>query len=125
MERLSSTAYAVTDDTTQRRFEPVASNILPYRASQNFNEIYSEPLREEEFIAIRDTPTGPFYVAQILEVTAKDISVHYYGTTHMVLKDAIFKPCWHEVAGDAILLSWDMPKYVNFVDFLEYVGLST
>jgi hypothetical protein len=130
VERLSSTAYAVVDDTTQRRFERVASNILPYRASQpkanataqSFNEIYSEPLREEEFIAIRDEPTGPFYVAQILEVTAKEICVQYFGTTQMVLKDAIFKPCWHEVAGDSILLSWKIPAYENCVAFIEYSG---
>ncbi len=34
VERLSSTAYAVVDDTTQRRLVRVASNILPYRANQ-------------------------------------------------------------------------------------------
>jgi hypothetical protein len=128
VERLSSTAYAVMDDTTQRRYERVASNILAYRASQpkanssaqSFNEIYSEPFSEDEFIAIRDTPSGPFYVAQIQDVTATTIRVHYFGTTHMVLKDAVFKPCWHEVAGTDILLSWDVPSFANFVDFVDY-----
>jgi hypothetical protein len=103
---------------------------LPYKASQpkanatarNFNEIYSAPLREEKFIAIRDEPTGPFYVAQILKVTDREICVQYFGTTQMVLKEAIFKPCWHEVAEDSILLSWRIPEYENFVDFIEYTG---
>ncbi len=87
--------------------------MLPYRASQpkvnptaqNFNEIYSEPLLETEFIAIRDTPAGPFYVAQVQMVTATIVRVHYFGTTQVVLKDAIFKPCWHEIGGEDILLS--------------------
>ncbi len=79
-------------------------------------------MRLEEFIAIRDEPTGPFYVAQILEVTAKEICVQYFGTTQMVLKDAIFKPCWHEVAGEAIRLSWKIPAYENYVAFIEYSG---
>jgi hypothetical protein len=41
VERLSSTAYSVIDDTTQRTYERVASNIrpgIPCRAPQNQHE---------------------------------------------------------------------------------------
>ena len=38
----------------------------------------------------------------------------------MVLKDAVFKPCWREVAGTDILLSWYVPSFANFVDFVDY-----
>jgi hypothetical protein len=66
-ERLSATAYAVVHDETQRAYERVISNMLPYRAfrakvnaNAQYNEQYSEPLTEGEFIAIRDDPTDPF-----------------------------------------------------------------
>jgi hypothetical protein len=130
-ERISSTAYAVTDDTSGRQYERVASNILPYKAirakanaaAERFNETYSKPFAENEFIAIRDDPTGPFYVAQIFELSAETITVQYFGTTQIVLADAIFKPCWHEVAGDNdILLSWKIPIFENHVLFIEYSG---
>jgi hypothetical protein len=130
VERLSNTTYAVVDDTTQRRYERVASNILPYKAhqpkanatAQRFNEIYSEPFTEDEFIAIRDSPTGPFYVAEIQDVNATSIRVHYFGTTHMVLKEAIFKPCWHAAGETDILLSWGVPQFANHVVFVDYNG---
>jgi hypothetical protein len=130
-ERISSTAYAVTDDTSGRQYERVASNILHYNATrpkanaaaERFNETYSKPFAENEFIAIRDDPTGPFYVAQIFELTETTITVQYFGTTHIVLADAIFKPCWHEVEGDNdILLSWKIPVFENHVLFVEYSG---
>jgi hypothetical protein len=129
-ERISSTAYAVTDDTSGRQYEQIASNILPYKASrpkanaaaERFNETYSKPFAENEFIAIRDDPTGSFYVAQIFELSPTTITVQYFGTTQIVLADAIFKPCWHEVAGEDILLSWEIPVFENHVLFVEYSG---
>ena len=90
VERLSSTAYAVTDDASKRRYERVISNMLPYRAkkakgnaaAQRYNETYSEPFVPGEFIAVRDDATGPFYVAEIQDVSPRTLRVHYYGTTH-------------------------------------------
>jgi hypothetical protein len=133
VECISGTAYAVVDDATKRRYERVVSNILPYKASQpkhnaaarSFNQIYSEPFQEEEFIAIRDTPTGPFYVTQVQDVTSNTIRVHYFGTTHMVLADAVFKPCWHEAGEEAIVLSWDVPEDSdwNHNRYVDYHGI--
>jgi hypothetical protein len=48
-ERISTTAYAVVDDASQRRYERIISGLLPYRAekpkgnpsAQQFNEVYS------------------------------------------------------------------------------------
>ena len=61
VERLSQTAYAATDDATERRYERVISNLLPYRAqtaktnaNAAYNLQYSEPFLPEELIAIRE-----------------------------------------------------------------------
>jgi hypothetical protein len=109
-ERLSNTAYAATDDSTKRRYERVISNLLPYRAVKAktnadaaYNQQYSEPFAVGEFIAIRDEPTGPFYVARVESLLDKTISVHYYGCTGIVLDTVIFKPCWHRVDDTEIL----------------------
>ncbi len=116
LERLSSTAYAAVDDTTHRRYERVMSNILPFRATKaktnanaTYSQVYSQPFLVDEFIAVRDDPTGPIYIAVVLEVSQTTVRVHYYGTTGIVLADAIFKPCWHEPDSATIVLSWDRP----------------
>jgi hypothetical protein len=61
VERLSQTAYAAMDDATERRYERVVSNLLPYRAqiaktnaNAAYNLQYSEPFLPEELIAIRE-----------------------------------------------------------------------
>ncbi len=117
LERLSSTAYAAVDDTSKRRYERVIANIFPYRAKKAktnantaFNEVYSKRFVEGEFLAIRDDPTGPIYIAQIQEVRATTILLHYYGTTSVVLAEAVFKPYWHEAGGSDILLEWECPE---------------
>jgi hypothetical protein len=86
IERLSQTAYVAVDDSSKRRYERVISNLLPYRAKKaktnadaNFNPQYSDPFTEDEFIAIRDEHTGPFFPARVLMVTDECLSVHYYG----------------------------------------------
>jgi hypothetical protein len=128
VERLSTTAYAVIDDTTHKRYERVVSNICRYHAEKpktnadaKFNTYYSEPFANEEFIAIRDDITGPFYVARIMEVRDQNILLHYYGCTEIVLASAVFKPCWHEVCGDAIVLSSTSPTSAS-KRFCPYTG---
>jgi hypothetical protein len=81
LERLSTTAYAAVDDTTKHRYERVIANILPYKAARakknadaSFSQTYSAPFSVGEFIAIRDEPTGPYYVALVQTVTAKCIA---------------------------------------------------
>ncbi len=37
------------------------------------------------------------------------VRVHYYGTTSVVLANAVFKPCWNHKDGDDILLLQDDP----------------
>jgi hypothetical protein len=102
--------------------------MLPYRATRakanaQFNEQYSEPLKEGEFIAIRDEPTGPIYVAEVMSVLPASISLHYYGTTGLILATAIFKPCWHEVSGTAIILDFDPGDAdINHLQFIPYSG---
>jgi hypothetical protein len=131
VERLSSTAYAAEDDTTHRRYERVIANMLPYRATKAktnanaaFNEIYSQPFVEGEFIAIRDDPTGPIYLALVQDISDTCLTLHYYGTTTVVLADAIFKPCWHEVAGNEIALDWNCPDDLDWHprQFVDYSG---
>ena len=113
-ERLSTTAYSVVHDETQRAYERVISNMLPYRASSakvnanaQYTELYSEPLTEGEFIAIRDDPTGPIYLAEVVELQPTSVTLHYYGTTGLILATAVFKPCWHAIDGNDILLDFN------------------
>ncbi len=91
--------------------------MLPYRATKAktnanaaFNEIYSHPFVVGEFLAIRDDPTGPIYIALVQDLNAASLNLHYYGTTTIVLADAIFKPCWHEIGGADIILAWKCPE---------------
>ncbi len=79
VERLSQTAYAVTED------------LLPYRAvsakpnaDAAYNQTYSEPFAVGEFLALRDEPTGPFYVARVDSLVDQTVTVHYYGCTGIV-----------------------------------------
>jgi hypothetical protein len=71
-------------------YERVLSNLLPYRAKKakpnadaNFSPLYSDPFVEDEFLAVRDEPAGPFYLARVLLVTDKSLTVHYYGCTEI------------------------------------------
>ncbi len=105
--------------TTRRRYERVISNILPFRAtkpksnaSATFSQVYSTPFLVDEFIVVRDDPTGPIYIATVLEVSQKSVHEHYYyyGTTGIILAETVFKPCWHEPESSDIVLSWDCPS---------------
>ena len=131
-ERLSSTAYVVTDDTTHRRYERVVSNLAPYRANKSkpnnsaqYSEHYSAPFTSGEFIAIHDDSTGPFYVAEVMEVRPTSILLHYYGCTIVVLANAIFLPCWHPTDGDDIVLARTLPMLESNcpVRFTPYTGV--
>ena len=132
IERLSQTAYVAVDDSSKRRYERVISNLLPYRAKKvktnadsAFSPHYSDPFHEGEFIAIRDEPAGPFFIAEVMEVTATQLIVHYYGCTEIALASAIFKPCWHEVAGNQMILDFTCPTPHEWhTQYIEYSGAS-
>jgi hypothetical protein len=76
------------------------------------------------FIAVRDDPTGPFYVAEVMEVSSKSITVQYYGTKHIVLANAVFRPCWNEVLSGDIVLAETIPDPDAWQNrtFTEYCG---
>jgi hypothetical protein len=130
VERLTQTAYVAVDDSSKRRYERVISNLLPYRATKAkinadsaFNPHYSDPLQEGEFIAIRDEPAGPFYVAEVMAVDETSVNLHYYGCTAIVLAAAVFLPCWHEIASNEIVLSSECPEpYDDIITFIPYSG---
>ncbi len=90
-------------------------------ANASFNPHYSEPFLRDEFIAIRDDIDGPFYVARIMDVREQNVLLHYYGCTEIVLASAIFKPCWHEVGDDTIVLYFASPASVD-ERFAPYTG---
>jgi hypothetical protein len=130
LERLSTTAYAMIDDTTKRRYERVISNIARYRANKpkenadaQYNQLYSQQFTVDEFIAIRDDIHGPFYLARIVNVTSVDITVHYYGCTDVILASAIFKPCWHVESDDVIHLDWESPDPARYIPYSGTVEL--
>ena len=108
--RLSETAYSMEEKSTGRSFERVIVNILPYRSSSlktpvDYVPIYSDPFEIDEFIAVRDEPNGPFYIALVTDVTATQISVHYYGSRTQDIRIAKFRPCYHFKDSDAIFLT--------------------
>jgi hypothetical protein len=131
VERLSQTAYVAVDDNSKRSYERVLANLLPYRAQKaktnanaDFPPQYSDPFAEDEFVAICDEPAGLFFVARVLLVISKSLTVHYYGCVEIVLASAVFKPCWHEVAGDDMILAVDMPDDPDHpTRFVEYSGI--
>jgi hypothetical protein len=128
VERLSQTAYVAVDDASKRRYERVLANLLPYhakRAKSNpdalFSPQYSDPFVEDEVIALRDEPGGPFYIARVQDVNTASIRVHYYGCVEIALASAVFKPCWHTATGDHMTLSFEVPddpsEHELFVDY--------
>jgi hypothetical protein len=129
-ERLSATSYAMIDDDTQRAYERVLANMLPYRAvrakvkaNAQYNEQYSEPFTAGEFIAIRDELTGPIYLAEVMDVQPHHVSLHDYGCTEVVLAAAVFRPCWHEIEGTDIVLATECPKPCDdHITFIPYSG---
>ena len=46
----------------------------------------------------------------------------YQHTTGIVLAEAVFKPCWHEVGGHDIILDWKRPEDTALHQYLEYNG---
>ena len=122
-DRLSTTAYRMDEQSSGRTFERVISNILPYRASSIrapavYVPLYSDVFLVDEFIAIRDEPNSPFYIAKVTSVTESSIEVHYYGSTHPDLSRATFRPAWHKPNSDVIHLSTTQPR-----DTIRYAGV--
>jgi hypothetical protein len=104
--------------------------MAPYRAvkattnaNAQYNQHYSQPLVEGEFIAIRDEVSGPYYVAEVMAVDAKTVNLHYYGCTAVVFAAAVFQPCWHEIASNEIVLAHQCPEpYDDHPTFVLYNG---
>jgi hypothetical protein len=108
--RLSTTSYSMTEISTGRSFERVISNILPCRAvsirsNTTFDPTHSDPFAPGEFVAVRDAPSTPFYIAKATSINATGISAHYHGCTHRNIARAVFKPCWHAPNSNAISLA--------------------
>jgi hypothetical protein len=87
IEKLSATTFAMRECSTRQRFERALVNILPYKATAaplppSFDPACSTPLIVDEFIAVRDEPDGPFYIAKVKTVTATTVTAHYYGPTN-------------------------------------------
>jgi hypothetical protein len=102
IEKLSSTTFAMREVSTRRRFERALVNILPCKAATapkqpSFDPACSDPLTVDEFIAVRDEPDGPFYIALVKSVTTTAVAAHYYGPVNPDLPKANFLllPCWH------------------------------
>ena len=104
---------------TGRKFERVLTNILPYRATSarsavHFDPTHSDPFVVGEFVAVRDAPGTPFYIAKITTVVDLGINVHYHGCTHVMIDRAVFKPCWHIRGSNDIELASDPPSNAHF-----------
>ena len=129
IEKLSTTTFAMEECSTRRRFERALVNILPYKATSaplppSFDPAYSTPLIVDEFIAIRDEPDGPFYIAKVKTVTDTTISVHYYGSTNPDVSKAKFLPCWHLPNNDVMRRQiLPPPNHIPYSGELEIASL--
>jgi hypothetical protein len=108
--RLSTTAYAMTEDATDRRFERVLTNILPCRASTArtqavYDPATSDPFVPAEIIAVRDAPGTPYYLAAVIVIGAISITAQYYGCRQRGMSKAIFRPAWRLPGMDEITLA--------------------
>jgi len=122
IEKLSDATFAMRELATRRRFERALVNVLPYNASSapappSFDPFYSAPFFNDEFIAVRDEPDGPFYVAKVTAVTEATIAVHYYGSTNPDISRAKFLPCWHMPGSDLMRRST-----LNPANMIPYSG---
>ena len=121
-ERLSTTAYQMTEQSSGRQFERVVSNILPYRATSSrsaavYDPTCSDDFLVDEFVAIRDEPHTPFYLAKATDVTDIGVNVHYFGCTNPDISKATFRPAWHLPHSDQMILSTNVPRGT-----IEYTG---
>ena len=113
--RLSTTAHSMTEDATGRMFERALTNILPHRAVSAkgpavYDPKYSDPISPHEFIAVRDSPGEPFYIATVKTINTKSIKVQYLGCTQVDLERAVFRPCWHLPNSNIIKLAVTQPN---------------
>lgn len=98
-EKISATAYGMTEDRTGRQFKRTLINIRKYHATEDAPVQHTDPLGDSQLapgqlIAIRDRPDDMFRIAKVLAYTEHTIRVHYYGTTTRTLSRATFKPVW-------------------------------
>jgi transposase InsO family protein len=129
IEKLSSTTFAMREISTRRRFERALVNILPCKATTapkppSFDPAYSDPLTVDEFVAVRDEPDGPFYIALVKSVTATAVAVHYYGPVNPELPKAKFLPCWHLPNNDLMRRQLlQPPNHIPYSGELEIASL--
>jgi hypothetical protein len=129
IEKLSTTTFAMRELSTRRRFERAVVNILPYRASTaalppTYDPFYSAPFLADEYIAVRDEPEGPFYLAKTVDILATTISVHYFGCTNPDISRAKFLPCWHLPNDDQIQRpAIQPPNHIPYTGTLEIDSL--
>jgi hypothetical protein len=115
-EKISTTAYRMVDTITQRTYERLIGNILPYRATsakQNptaaYNPKFSEVFQPHEFVAIRDAPGGRFFIAEVISVSKRSLKVVYYGCTNPDIARAKFRQAWHLPKRDEMTLQETKP----------------
>ncbi len=74
-------------------------NTRPFRSSKNppaphHDLVSSAALQPGTLIAVRDTPTSPFHIAQVTKITEALFSIHYLGTTTPTMDSAVFRLLW-------------------------------
>ena len=58
-----------------------------------------------------------------MTVRPESVNLHYYGCTEVVLAAAVFKPCWHEIASNDIVLAKESPQpYDDHITHIPYAG---
>ena len=114
VEKLSETAYAVNELSTNPRFERTAINLSRFRAvtiaePPPYDPFAADPFEPNELVAVRDNPTSRFYLARTLATTNSSISVQYLGCRSANINTAVFRRCWSHAATATITLSHSHP----------------
>jgi hypothetical protein len=118
LERLSPTSYSLLQLDTNRQYDCMIGNLLPWKATSarrnkaaRYDPDASAPFQANEFIAIHDEPSSWFFLAKILTVGETFLIVHYFGTRSDDLSKAKFYPTWHLRTQDHITLSQTEPDH--------------
>jgi hypothetical protein len=85
---ISSSAYEMTEDCSNRLFARTLCNIRPYSASHtapppHHDLLSQDPILPDTILALRnsDEANARFRLATVLSLTETTLSVHYLGTT--------------------------------------------
>ena len=106
-----------------RHYERSILNIHPYSSDgipQIHDLITDQTIMEGSYVAcLDDIDDTHYHIAKVLSIVEDIVTVRYYGTKHSLLKQAVWRPLWHNEHTDSV--TFRKPKVIN-LDDLKYTG---